>query len=165
MIKMKEYRGFTLIEMLVVVLIIGILAAIALPQYNKVVEKSRLAEALVNFKAIKGSMDRYLLTNGISEDSCASFDENFDVELSGGEWDEDDGFFITKDFLYEGNGFCGDDYIYEIDIHRAKSKADSELYTLQYRLYNTGEEIKSCIPNHNNMGNYICNYLESQGWE
>ena len=56
--------GFTLIELLVVVLIIGILAAIAVPQYQKVVDKSRAVEALVLMDSLEKGVDYYLLEHG-----------------------------------------------------------------------------------------------------
>lgn len=57
-------KGFTLIELLVVVLIVGILAALAIPQYQFVVEKNRAAEALILLRAIADANYRYYLATG-----------------------------------------------------------------------------------------------------
>lgn len=59
-----------MIELLVVVLIIGILAAIALPQYQKAVEKSRAAEAVLTLNTIYRQHQLCMLVNSRDLDKC-----------------------------------------------------------------------------------------------
>ncbi len=60
----KTSGGYTLIELMVVVLIIGILAATAIPQYFKVVERARVAEAQSIFTAVKSAQVNAMNKNG-----------------------------------------------------------------------------------------------------
>ena len=57
-------KAFTLIELLVVVLIIGILAAIALPQYQRAVDKSRVATMLPLMRRWVDALALYKLEHG-----------------------------------------------------------------------------------------------------
>ena len=71
-------KGFTLVELLVVVLIIGVLASVAIPQYFKAVEKSRIAEAQSTIATIKSAQERYLAGSG----AYASDLNNLDISYA-----------------------------------------------------------------------------------
>jgi len=88
----KDSKGFTLIELMIVVAIIGILAAVAIPQYQNFTRKSKASEAKVILDAIITSEGAYYaeqdtvtasLTNLGNPENPAKY-YNYSASVSGG---------------------------------------------------------------------------------
>ncbi|GMQ45414.1 pilin [Vibrio sp. 10N] len=62
--KATKQQGFTLIELMIVVAVIGVLAAVALPQYQNYVAKSELSSALATLSGLKTNTETLTLENG-----------------------------------------------------------------------------------------------------
>lgn len=59
--KLKKNRGFTLLEIIIVIIIIGVLASLALPRFIRTAEYSRATEALTNLSGMRQAMNRCFL--------------------------------------------------------------------------------------------------------
>ncbi|MBD1576557.1 pilin [Vibrio sp. S11_S32] len=62
--KKKLQKGFTLIELMIVVAVIGVLAAIAIPQYQNYVKKAELGSALSTIAALKINAEDGIASTG-----------------------------------------------------------------------------------------------------
>ena len=60
----KARKGFTLVELAVVIVIIGVLAAFGVPRFLKSVERSKASEAFAFLSAVRSSQERYLAQYG-----------------------------------------------------------------------------------------------------
>ncbi len=60
---MKKSKGFTLMELIVVVAIIAVIGAIAYPNYNSYMKKTRRADAKVGLAKVADRQERYYIQN------------------------------------------------------------------------------------------------------
>ena len=66
---MNAQKGFTLIELMIVIAIIGILAAIAIPQYQNYIARSQVTRVMAETTNVKTAIEDCLL-NGKTDEQC-----------------------------------------------------------------------------------------------
>ena len=64
--RIHSKKGFTLVEIMIVVVIIGLLAAMAIPAFQKVRQSSQDKAVLNNARQLSAAADQYFLENGVS---------------------------------------------------------------------------------------------------
>src|SRR5438309_10709195 len=70
----KTRKGFTLVELAVVIVIIGVLAAFGVPRFLKSVERSKAAEAFSYLSAVRAAQERYSAQQGTYASDLTALD-------------------------------------------------------------------------------------------
>jgi prepilin-type N-terminal cleavage/methylation domain-containing protein len=74
MVQTSGNRGFTLVELAVVIVMLGVLATFAVPRYLSSVEKSRAAEAFHYLSRVEAAQERYHSSHGAYASSLADLE-------------------------------------------------------------------------------------------
>jgi len=158
----NNYQGFTLVELLVVVVIIGVLAAVALPQYTTAVEKSRSTEALTLMNAVAQAAQRYRL----QKDEWPNNFDVLDIEVPKTAFDAYYGsdvggksFYITMATKSDGSFLIG--------APRRVNRDSTKFYILLTELTENNDgsitAVRKCCTNNHNTNNMCSHNSSSEG--
>ena len=152
--RLRSKFGFTLIELLVVVLIIGILAAVALPQYQYVIERSRAVQAHLLAESVLKAEKLFYLQNGRYTTNFEELDITYPGTLSQSKNQVSlPGYYVS---LYSNNN--GD---------RAEVTSDSKPVLMVYYFSNRRKDCRAQKNGKHELGKKICLSLggKYQAWD
>ena len=72
-------KAFTLLELIVVIVVIGVLAGVAVPRFSHTIEKSRIAEAINILATLRNAQEVYNLENGAYTATIGNLDVTIPV--------------------------------------------------------------------------------------
>ena len=168
-ISRRYIGGFTLVEILVVVLIIGILSAVALPQYQKAVQRAKMTEALVVMKKIIDNAQMCHMS-GADMSVCDYF------EGLSGEVNIEENSYEGKYFSYGISTMTssyGYDFLGAVAVsdpkysNRSLEELEGTFSLMWFPAWATGkgEEKKFCLSVISAEEDPFCKALKPAGWE
>ena len=78
-VPLAAQKGFSLIELMIVVAIVGVLSAVAIPQYQNYVLRAKWSVNLSQIEPLKLAISECLLENGMSSSAC---DSNTELQVT-----------------------------------------------------------------------------------
>jgi len=125
--RMKFRRhGFSLVELAVVIVIVGVLAAFGVPRYRDSVERTKAAEAFNYMSAVRSAQERHLALKGLYSGTVASLDMQ----------QEDPKYFDVPALVAGGGSGESDDPAWQMVLTRKSDTSSYGDYTVVFR--NTG---------------------------
>jgi len=145
-------KGFTLVELLVVVLIIGILSAMAIPQYLKAAERARAAQAISILGSLVKAERIYQSLHSTMTPHVTLLDFTEPVTFK----NNSRSVFATKDFLFTARliklpNSNGDLTRPHIVVSAQRSDGftpfkGKDAYMINVVIYNSGKTLRWCLP-------------------
>ena len=149
---LKTAKAFSLVEILVVVLIIGVLSAVALPKYRKSMRVARAAEIGPNLKALEQAINVYIEERGFQAGQFLGSGKTKKLSL-------DLGLPACKN---ESTSVCSSKYKYQASCQSTRCEVriqnrEKNIVITASRANNSSRWQKACSPDNDE----VCRYLKA----